>query len=270
MGLVTNYAASYDQIDSDYCFTGFPFAFGIFQDYYSRHEDFSESTGITAIGTTALGIMYLGMPFVMAILRLYPRIARWSPLIGLVIMCVSLAASSFSTSTWHLILTQGVMYAIGGSFGYNPCLLYMSEWFVRRRGLAYGVMWAGTGIGGFVFPLLFQWLLGQYGFRTTLRIWSVGLFIPVLALAYFIKPRLPISKSVHIRHAQARLCGAADVSDLHDTDDNRIDGLLPTDYLFADICPLYPRSRVVHFSTYSHSYQRVFHHRRRVHRNVGR
>lgn len=143
--------------------------------------------------------MYLGMPFVMAILRLYPRVARWSPLAGLVIMCVSLAASSFSTSTWHLILTQGVMYAIGGSFGYNPCLLYMSEWFVRRRGLAYGVMWAGTGIGGFVFPLLFQWLLGQYGFRTTLRIWSVGLFIPVVALAYFIKPRLPVSTSVHIR-----------------------------------------------------------------------
>lgn len=143
--------------------------------------------------------MYLDMPLVMAILRLYPRFARWSPFIGLIIMSISLAASSFSTETWHLILTQGVMYAIGGSFGYNPCLLYMPEWFVRRRGFAYGVMWAGTGIGGFAFPLLFQWLLGQYGFRTALRVWSIGLFVSVIPLTYFVKPRLPASANINMK-----------------------------------------------------------------------
>jgi hypothetical protein len=34
---------------------GFPFSFGVFQEYYSTHESFaSEPFGIAAIGTTAL------------------------------------------------------------------------------------------------------------------------------------------------------------------------------------------------------------------------
>ena len=33
---------------------GFPFAFGVFQDYYRSHEPFAGSSGIVAIGTCAL------------------------------------------------------------------------------------------------------------------------------------------------------------------------------------------------------------------------
>jgi hypothetical protein len=32
-------------------FTGFPYAFGVFQDYYSTHEPFSGSYNIALIGT---------------------------------------------------------------------------------------------------------------------------------------------------------------------------------------------------------------------------
>lgn len=28
----------------------------------------------------------------------------------------------------------------------NMCRLYLDGWFVKRKGLAYGIMWAGTGI----------------------------------------------------------------------------------------------------------------------------
>ena len=43
-------------------------------------------------------------------------------------------------------------------------------------------------------PLLFQQLLGKYGFRTTLRIWSIAVFVLVAPLAYFLKPRIPLSQ----------------------------------------------------------------------------
>ncbi|KAH6960390.1 hypothetical protein FAVG1_08878 [Fusarium avenaceum] len=177
---------------------GFPFAFGVFQDYYSTNAPFEGSSAIAVIGTCAMGIMYLGLPFFLSIHRLYPKQTRWSPIIGLFIMCTALALSSFSQNTTHLILTQGVLYAIGGGISYCPCILYLDEWFVKRKGLAYGIMWSGTGLAGFALPLIFEKFLHEYGFRTTLRIWSLSLFVLTLPLAYFIKPRLPRSTTRHI------------------------------------------------------------------------
>ena len=45
--------------------------------------------------------------------------------------------------------------------------------FVRRKGLAYGVAWAGTGFGGSVVPFVLDWLLRTYGARASLSIWAV-------------------------------------------------------------------------------------------------
>lgn len=143
--------------------------------------------------------MYLDAPLVIAFARLYPKQGRFNPAVGLLMMCVALALSSFATNTTHLILTQGALYGIGGSIAYNPCLLYVDEWFDRRKGLAYGLMWSGTGLGGFTIPLVLEALLNRYGFRTTLRIWAVALFVLTMPLVYFVKPRLPPSMTAHIK-----------------------------------------------------------------------
>lgn len=73
---------------------------------------------------------------------------------------------------WHLIVTQGVVYGIGSSFLYVPTLSYMNEWFVQRRGLAYGIMFGGTGFSGLVLPIMFSKLLNRVGLAMTLRIWA--------------------------------------------------------------------------------------------------
>ncbi|KAI1105322.1 MFS general substrate transporter [Jackrogersella minutella] len=178
---------------------GFPFAFGVFQDYYSTHEPFADSPNIAVIGTCSMGVMYLTAPLIMGLCRLFNRWARWTPILGLIIMCLSLAMSSFSTAIPHLIATQGILYALGGSIAYCPCVLYLDEWFVQRKGLAYGIMWSGTGIAGVVLPLLLEWLLNSFGFRTTLRLWSGLLFVLTAPIACFIKPRLPHSARSHVK-----------------------------------------------------------------------
>ncbi|OTA89201.1 hypothetical protein M434DRAFT_398716 [Hypoxylon sp. CO27-5] len=178
---------------------GFPFAFGVFQDYYSTHEPFAGSPNIAVIGTCSMGIMYLTAPLIMGLCRIFGRWARYTPFAGLFIMCISLAMSSFSSTVPHLIGTQGILYALGGGIAYCPCILYMDEWFVQRKGLAYGIMWSGTGLAGVVLPLLLEWLLHSLGFRTTLRLWSGLLFVLTLPLAFFIKPRLPHSTTSHVK-----------------------------------------------------------------------
>jgi MFS family permease len=110
-------------------------------------------------------------------------------------MAAGLIGASFAQTVSHLIITQGVLYAMGGCIIYYPILMYIDEWFIRRKGLAYGIMWAGTGMGGLTIPFILNALLSTYGFRTTLRIWAVALLVLSLPLVYFLRPRLPISPS---------------------------------------------------------------------------
>lgn len=95
--------------------------------------------------------------------------------VGLVVVAVALIAASFCNSVGGLIATQGVLYALGGVVLYFPLMPYVDEWFISRKGLAFGTIWAGTGSAGIVVPFLLQWLLDTYGFRTALRTWAVVL-----------------------------------------------------------------------------------------------
>jgi len=79
--------------------------------------------------------MYLGAPFIFFALQNWPYLRRYSGITGLAIITIALIASSFSTAVWHLILTQGIMYAVGGALLYAPTILYLDEWFVARKGL---------------------------------------------------------------------------------------------------------------------------------------
>ncbi|KAF2006141.1 putative MFS monocarboxylate transporter [Amniculicola lignicola CBS 123094] len=174
---------------------GFPFAFGIFQSYYSTHAPFAGSSNVAIIGTCAMGIMYLSAPLVFGVIQRWQWTKRPAIALGLVIMCLALGLSSLAQNTTHLIVTQGVFYAIGGGLTYSPVIVYVDEWFVKRKGLAYGIMWAGTGLGGVLIPILLQSLLDKYGFRTALRVWTIVLFLCTIPLIYALKPRIPLSHS---------------------------------------------------------------------------
>lgn len=140
------------------------------------------------------GIMYISAPLVFGILHRWPKVQQWSTPSGVLLMSLALATSSFSTNTTHLIVTQGILYALGGSFAYSPCIVFMDEWFVKKIGMAYGIMWAGTGLAGIVVPIVLQWILNAYGFRTALRAWSICLIVLTGPLLRFIKRRVPIAQ----------------------------------------------------------------------------
>lgn len=160
--------------------------------------------------------MYLITPFVFGLFAWYPGSRRPCIAIGLIIMCLSLALSSLSQTVPQLIVSQGVFYAIGAALCYNPAVAFVDEWFVRKKGMAFGIMWvslrtfdpfedqltqsqAGTGLGGVIVPLLLQFLLEKYGFRTTLRVWAAVLFIAILPLTIYVRPRLPVAQVTNRR-----------------------------------------------------------------------
>jgi len=176
-----------------------PPQFGVFEVYYDHHEPFASQGGSASIGTTESGIMYFMAPLVAVAVQRWPQYRRRASCCGLALMVSGLVAASFCNSVSGLIATQGVMYALGGLVAYFPAMSLITEWFVQRRGLAFGIMWAGTGISGTVLPFLLQWMLDSYGYRTTLRAWAITLAILASCCIYFIRPRLPITSASSFR-----------------------------------------------------------------------
>lgn len=119
------------------------------------------------------GIMYLISPFTFFILTRWPRLRRWFGPIGLVLTALGFVLSSFANKVWQLIATQGVLCALGCGLLFTPTTLYLDEWFVCRKGLAYGVMWAGKSATGVAVPFAMEASLRRFGPATTLRAWSV-------------------------------------------------------------------------------------------------
>lgn len=119
------------------------------------------------------GIAYFLAPIAVLVLQRWPRFQKTSAALGVVCLTTSLLAASFADSVSNLILTQGLLYGIGACLVYNPFIFWLDDWFIKRKGLAYGVFWAGSGVGGTVMPMLMNWALHTYGFRTTLRVWAV-------------------------------------------------------------------------------------------------
>jgi MFS family permease len=143
--------------------------------------------------------MYMDVTIWFAVLKYFPRFRKWATPVGLVIVCLALGLGSLSTSVPHLILTQGIIYAIGGGLAWTPILFILEEWWVRRRGFAYGATMAGLGLSGAILPLVLEWLLHSYGFRTTLRVCALSFVVLNFPIVFFFKPRLPLSQTSQSR-----------------------------------------------------------------------
>jgi MFS family permease len=150
-------------------------SYGVFQEYYSSNwtlKGNQELTGI--IGTTSNGVMYLSMPFLFAMFtKRWANRRQTAALCGTVLTCVSFLLSSFSTDVWHLVVTQGVMAAMGCALIYSPTTLSLGEWYnTSNRAVAYGIVLSCKNVVGSACPFLLRVLLDRYGLGITLRIWT--------------------------------------------------------------------------------------------------
>jgi len=113
---------------------------------------------------------------------------------GIVLLVGSLILSSFSHQIWQLVVTQGILQAFGATLLFSSSTIYVDEWFVRRKGFAYGVMLSVKSAVGAGTPLLFGFLLSHLGFRTTLRVWSAVAFATSVPALFLLRPRLELSR----------------------------------------------------------------------------
>jgi MFS family permease len=112
---------------------------------------------------------------------------------GWIICITSLIAASFAKTVWQLILTQGLGYGVGFLILYYAILSMLNEWFVERRGLAYGILFGAAGLSGTGLPYLTEFLLRQLGYPNTLRLFALSMLVVVGPTLPFCRGRLPPS-----------------------------------------------------------------------------
>jgi hypothetical protein len=76
----------------------------------------------------------------------------------------------------------------------------VNEYWVVRRGMAYGILCGASGLSGTVMPFMIQALLTRYGYRTALRAVAVALALLTGPLIPLLEGRLPSSSGQTATH----------------------------------------------------------------------
>ena len=171
---------------------GFPLSYGVFQEYYfNKDGPFEESKNLPTIGVLAMGCHYLGAPLMAIFTENMKGHRRLLICLGWPLCISGLIAASFAQTIVALIMTQGFLYSFGVLILYLPLTSMVNEWFEERRGLAYGIITASTGITGAVLPFLASFLLERFSHPWTLRIFAALLAGVTLPALFPVRPRFP-------------------------------------------------------------------------------
>ena len=99
--------------------------------------------------------------------------------LGVVLMGAGLLLAPLTSQPWHLYATIGLLVGSGSvCLGYSGQSLFLPNWFVRRRGLAVGLAFAGVGIGSITLLPAVQTVIDHAGWRTAS--FAMGLLVIVV------------------------------------------------------------------------------------------
>lgn len=107
--------------------------------------------------------------------------------LGIVLMGLGFVLLSRVDSIVLFYIVFIFMVALGTSLGtQTPVATAIGNWFIRKRGLAFGVYHVGVGVGGLVVPLL-AWLITQTGWRTAAVVIGVVVWVCGIPLSMIMR-----------------------------------------------------------------------------------
>ena len=113
-------------------------------------------------------------------------------LLGLAMIGAGAMLVSSIDSRWQLYLVFGVMLGLLGYASiYGPLTINVMRWFRHRPGFAVGVVTAGEGLGGTVWPPVFRYFNETAGWRDTFLWFGVFVLVTALPLSVVLWRRRP-------------------------------------------------------------------------------
>ncbi len=151
----------------------------------------AESGGSRSIPSFAIALVWFGSGFGgIGMGWLAHRFGvRWTVILGAAMIGIGLALSTLGPG-WPMNLGHGLFMGLLGLAGINaPLVVYISQWFDRRRGSALALISSGSYLAGAFWPMLFAEGIARIGWRQTMLIYAVlvvGVIVPLAII--FLKP----------------------------------------------------------------------------------
>ena len=141
-------------------------------------DEFGWDRGVTA-GAFSFGFLVSAAlsPFIGRLMeRRGPRVVIE---MGVGVMTAGFLLATLVRQPWHLYATLGMLVGAGGNcLGYTAHALFLPNWFVRRRGLAMSLAFAGVGVGSIIVLPWLQTIIASDGWRAAC--WAAGLLVLAL------------------------------------------------------------------------------------------
>ena len=102
------------------------------------------------------------------------------------ITCVGYLLYAFAQSFWQFISISAVLSLTMAFLSWMPFTVIINNWFYEKRGLALGITFMGSGIGGMLFNALGGVLVASVGWRATVMIYTGVLCVLLLPTVFFL------------------------------------------------------------------------------------
>ncbi len=118
--------------------------------------------------------------------------------------------TSMISSPWHLYFIYGVMMGLlGRSAIFSPLMANITRWFEHKRSMAIGIVGAGQGLAGMIWPPVFHHFFNTVGWRETAFWYGVFALATMLPLTLILRMKPPLPDAVQPVAAQPAASGSS-------------------------------------------------------------
>jgi len=118
---------------------------------------------------------------------------KWVSIITAFLMGLGLVLGSRAQTIWQMYLFFGLLQGVGACAAIPLPISMITNWFIRRQGLALGIASAGIGTGAATVPLLMAFAETQFGWRIAMLLLGVLILLIYIPIALFVIRRPNIS-----------------------------------------------------------------------------
>lgn len=163
---------------------GFPTCIGIF--FTELQHEFQASNSETSWFPSILtAMLHAGGPLCSILVGRFG--CRVTVMLGGVLACLGMVASSFCRTLSQLYLAAGFITGLGMCFSFQSTIIVLGFYFNRRQALANALASVGVSLGITLWPLLARYLLEDLGWRGTFLVFG-GVFLHCCVCGAILRP----------------------------------------------------------------------------------